>query len=334
MLLSKLQLILAPICARSEETRSEISDNKCSAVVSGSNNKVSVQCADELASAQGTLDRVIRDRDGSSQGQVNAVELLVSQGYKFVGVNWSGINLSSVHLDGAILSHAKLHLVDMSDGHLKNVNLATSGLRFANLSNTSISDSNLSEVYAPFLRAPQLSVEGSDMSFSNLSGSILSSATFYHVNFKGASFAFADLRNSHFKDSDLSQANFEGAILSGVDFEGSHIENTAFDGAVTDNLKMSDEQLQGRCRVQQSSGPPTFRYNMSLLEEWPSNKYDTGFEFEKLIEDVDDVPYAVYSALRVCTKTKDAVGFDAQYPAEWGISIDRGIAEKAGRRGR
>ena len=72
---------------------------------------------------------------------------------------------------------------------------------------------------------------------------------------------------------------------------------------------------------------------MSLLEEWPSNKYDTGFEFEKLIEDVDDVPYAVYSALRVCTKTKDAVGFDAQYPAEWGISIDRGIAEKAGRRG-
>jgi uncharacterized protein YjbI with pentapeptide repeats len=325
-------LVTGSICASAEELKPELKDNTCSAVITGTANGVSVQCADKVASAQATLDRVLKERDGSVQGQNAAIEFLLSQGYKFNSVNWNGINLSAIHLRDAKMSKARLHLVDLSLSELRNVNLAGAGLRFSNLDKAAIYDSNLSGIYSPFVHGVGLTVTNSDVSKTNLSGSVLSGSKFDGVNLSGTSFTFSDLQNAQFINSDLTQTDFQGAILTGATFVGSRLSNTAFDGAVTAGLKMSNEELQGRCVQQMTSDHPAFDYYMMILEQWPSNKYDSGYEFEKLVEDRGALPYKARSSLPKCSQKATAVGFDSEFPTTWHLGIDRDLLDNDDRR--
>jgi uncharacterized protein YjbI with pentapeptide repeats len=335
--LSSVTVFFALICCLQAEAAEgvapEFNNNNCSAFAPGERSEAQANCYDLTASAEQRLERSMMSRDGSSQGQVKALEFLVSKGYTYDGVDLSGVNLSGIHLTSGSFIKARFHVAGLARSSCERVDFSGSGFRFAMLDNATFKSTNFSNIYAPFLHGVGAKFISTDLSGTNLSGAALQNASFENSKLRGSSFAFADLRGAQFRDSDLTDTNFEGAVLTGASFVGSQFSNVAFDGAVTDNANLSNEQRQGLCRIQDSSGSTTsFKYMMRLLEEWKSDKYDSGYEFEEIVSGTDEITYKIDPELRKCSKGDSAVGFVSEFPAEWQVHVERNYTEKAGRR--
>jgi uncharacterized protein YjbI with pentapeptide repeats len=287
----------------------------------------------DLTKAIALVDRAKDVRDGSDQGQSEALGVLVAQGYEFTSTDFAGISFAGAQLKSINLQEARLWLTVFDNANLSDANLARAGLRFARARDADFSNADLSGSYAPFLDATGASFADSNLSSANFYGADLRNADFSGANLNGAAFTFADLRGANLSGASLVGAHFVGAILEGAELEGARFEETNMLGARLNPFMLGAEQRDGTCHFSLIGGQD--HREVEIFERWESNRYDSGYEYDELGE--YDSWFAVYglsaSLLPLCADRKaTAPVFDPDYPASLRIMIDRKYLDIASRR--
>lgn len=280
------------------------------------------------------MDRAVNARDGSVQGQGDAISFLFSRGHEFSSVNWSGINLSGVNLfrDGAALnlSTATLHLANFARADLRAANLSETGLRFSMLDEAKLDRAVLDKSYAPFLSAVGASFRGARAKGANFFAGDFRNADFSNADLSGASFAFADLRDAHFDGANLTGTYFSGAILDKATFAGATVRETAVLGAVSDAFTFDKTQVAGLCRHE--SGP-RMQWDVLINERYPGGRSDSGYEFEQVVHSQGFFDTFGDRSLPACSSPFDAANdFDVRFAGRGRMLLDRVYVSKAGRR--
>ena len=283
----------------------------------------------DLTAALALLDRAMQTRDGSQQGQVEAIESLLARGHSYESAELSGISLKNAHIPKANFKEAKLHFVNLTGAQAQGADFSGAGLRFARLDAGDFEQASLSRSYSPFVWGEKVNFNKANFSGANFFAADFRGASFHDANLKDASFAFADLRGASFDGADLSGAYFTGAVLDEATFAGATIAETDFYAAAADRIKLTPEQLRGVCRHDS-----VLKWEVRVLEEWPSNKYSTGFEYEKIIDSQYYWNFTDTSLpLRPLSSERKVVGFDPQFPGEQQMHLERAYLGKADRFG-
>jgi uncharacterized protein YjbI with pentapeptide repeats len=284
-----------------------------------------------LSVALDIVDRVQSARDGSNQGQAQALATLIGQGFDFAGSDFSGVSFRGAVIDGAEFSQGRLHFADLRGVSARGTSFAGSGLRLVRAdADSDFTGADLSGVYAPLLEAPGARFDGADLMGANFHGADLAGASFRGADLGGAAFVHADLRGADLSDADLTGAHLVGALLDGANLDGATFADTNLLAAVRDPATLTPSQRAGACRHQAS--PRDSR--MELVERWESDRFSSGYEFDDLNGDgwvppgpADDL------SLPVCTSPVDsAIGFEATFPFYVRFFLDRPYLARAGRR--
>ena len=239
----------------------------------------------DVATATAILDRAVSARNGSMQGQKDAVSDLLAQGYEFTSVDWGGLNLKGAKLSGGNFSDSPMHMIDLSDVDGRGSDFSETGLRFAKLEGSLMANSNLSRSFAPFLNARGAIFDNADFTRANLFGADLRGASFINATLVGTSLAFADLRGANFDDATLTDAHLAGAILDeSTTFNNTIFGNTNMLGAAASAVSLTAEQMDGVCRyaIDWRPGQIGLLWDIELIEEWSDPKTATGLEFGDL----------------------------------------------------
>lgn len=284
----------------------------------------------DVETAQAVLDRAIENRDGSAQGQNVAISALNTQGYIFSGVDLSGVNLDGAVLADGDISSARLHFSTMINANASKLNLAGSGLRFANVSGANLSQSDMSGVFGPLLEAVDLSAPNAKMTGANFMFGNFRGANLQGADLSDATFAFADLTGADLRGANLTNTYFVGAVLVDAQLDDAILENTSLLGAVLAQTALDADQTSNACRHKGD----TRGFSVRLLERWPSDRYDSGYQFEDILE-YTRLPWVTGlddTSLPICASTQDlAVGWSAYSPTSIGMHLDREYLSRAGR---
>jgi formylglycine-generating enzyme required for sulfatase activity/uncharacterized protein YjbI with pentapeptide repeats len=273
----------------------------------------------DILTAQSILDRALQARDGSVQGQVEALESLLARGHEFSNTDLSGISLRGAKIAKGTFKKVRMHAIDLREADARGANFAESGLRFANLEQAHFADATMTGVYAPFMWGPEVDVERADLSGANFFSANLRGANFSHAKLRGASFAFADLRGAKFDGADLTGAYLIGAVLDDATFTEAIVNNTEFTGAVAANFLLSEKQKRGACRHESDHG-----WTISLYESGKLNSFayvSMGFQ-----------SFADRSLPRCTTEPLDMFYNTARDNIQYAIYVDGLSVSKADRR--
>lgn len=271
----------------------------------------------DLSIALRLLDRSIEARDGSLQGQIEAIESLLVLGYEFSGKDLSGVSLRAARLTNGIFTKVRMHGGDLSKVDARGANFADSGLRFVNLENASFREAVFTNSYAPFVWAKDVNFEKANLSKSNFFCADLRGANFKDGNLRGASFAFADLRGAKFDGADLTGAYLPGAVLDDATFINTIVDNTDFTGAVAETFGLSPKQLRGACKH-----PSEGELHIAVYRSGDS------YPFNSIL---DWYPFSATS-LPLCTTEPLDLDYNAAKDGyRWNIYLDRAPVSRAGR---
>jgi uncharacterized protein YjbI with pentapeptide repeats len=331
-----LEVILADIKDSSEKQGKSIKsvqdivvDIKDSTEKQGTSIK-SVQDTMDLSVALILVDRAKAVRDGSNQGQIQAIESLIDRKLEFSSADLSGISLVGAKLDGGNFTKARLHFLDLTNASLQGAKLESASLAFALANNTKFTKAVLSGIHAPFLSGRGAEFTGASLQKANFFGADLRGAILTGANLSGASLAFADLRGANLRGATLKNTHFTGAILENVDFTDAIFDNTNMLAAVIDQAKLSNAQRKESCRQPLSGNA---RFEIQLQERWPSSRFKSGYDYESLFNYFAGIPTLLNTSLQICTLTSEQpTGFYIAFPGTSLITIDRSYLDHAGRR--
>ncbi len=296
-----------------------------------------VQQTMERSYAVEVLDRAMENRNGSSQGQVEAVQSLLALGYDFVETDLSGISFRRGRFDGGDFSGGDKKLADFSNASLRRTVFDRSNMAFARLHNADFSDASLEGVEASFADAREAVFAGASLRNAEFYGADLSGANLSGADLRGASLAYADLRGADFRGADLTGAYLTGALLSGADFTGTIFRETNMLAAVGDMALFDVAQRKGFCRHAISDGRLAFR----VIEE-RSPPYRAGSRYENLISGWEQrqkpYPFSLMQSLTdksfpPCETPSDArAQFNASYPLSYRVQLDESLLDIGDRR--
>ncbi|GAB2777475.1 hypothetical protein GCM10010465_25290 [Actinomadura fibrosa] len=289
----------------------------------------------DVVTAQQILDRQIERRDGSQQGQGEAVKALIKHKQSFSNVDLSGISFKGSDISNGKFDDARMHVTDLSQVEAENVSLNDVGLRFGDVSNGNFKNAEFSRVYAPFLLGQNVNFEDANLKRTNFFGADLRNAVFKNADLTGASFDFADLTGANFEGAILKNTFFNGSILDAVNFQNAIIENMSIVGASAKTWNIfSAKQKLGLCwKNPNLKDEARLYWSVDLMERWPSDRYSSGYEYN-----IKKVEWAFLnfgsSTLPECAlyEAEIPVGYKYQlYGPTFGIYLDREYYQKAGR---
>lgn len=288
----------------------------------------------DVAVATALLDRAVETRDGSQQEQNKAVAALLARGYDFANSNWSGLSLRGAVLTKGKFANLVMHVGNLTDADLRGATLQKAGLRFATMDRAQLGGAFLGEVYAPFVTAQEADLTGADLTGANFVAGDFRKANFKDAKLHGASLAFADLRGAKFDGADLTGAYLTGALLDGATFSGATLKDTDLQGASGTWDGLTAAQRAGACRHGiLSRGDSGIVFEVDLMERWPSDRYDTGYQFEQLRTEQGWLKSFADRSLPLCRSPNDAAAaYRADYPSRVGLHVERSYIQKAGRR--
>lgn len=305
--------------------------------------KLIQNCADRTSSVRYglneavlILDRALENKDGSLQGQQEALEFLLSKGYQYNNVSFSGVNLSNANISNGIFKEAGFNAANLENVQANNCNFENAGLRFANLNGASFRDSKLKRSYGPFIDAKNCNFENADLSGASLFSADLRGANFKGANLRGTSLAFADLRGANFDNADLTEAFLPGAILDSATFNNTIINNTELLAAVSDKFTFSPEQMKGACRHPYHKGNVSIEYDVWVLNARESSRYSSGYEYDDVIN-TRNMWYTAFEifgdgSLPTCGCPFDGPpGHDSRFPGSEKIHVYNTYAQYGGR---
>ena len=298
----------------------------------------------DVAEAQRILDRAVREKTGSQQGQNDAIEALLANGHEFNSADLSGVSFRGANFSKGKFQQAKLHAVDFSTTNAQEVDFSDTGLRFASLESTILKKAILKGTYAPFVSGKDANFEGAGLAKANFFAADFRGADFTGAKLHGTSLAFADLRGSKFDGADLTGAYLTGALLDGnTTFLNATIVNTEFAGAVSEKFALNQKQLSGACRHPKNDN---VQWDVRLLvTRMKTVIAEDGRQMLVPVEEGASHDYIMEGiwnhfgefgdlSLPLCTSdTKAADKFDSFWPGVvFNVHLDFSYASKAGRR--
>lgn len=294
----------------------------------------------DLATSQFILDRARKSRDGSMQGQGEALKFLLDQGHTFVSSDFVGIALAETNIAGGTFSGAQFDGANLQGIEAAKANFQEADFRFAETAGAGFQGANLKRSYAPFVdgstEEKRTNFEDADLNEANFRGADLRNANFRNASLRGTALAFADVRRANFDGADLTGAYLTGAVLDGATFVNATFENTGFLGASISDVSLTERQRKGACRHENmhviSRGDLPWR--IDLMERWPSTRYSTGYEYEVLVRSRKILKGFGDRSLPLCMTAPDRPpDYHAKYLGEHTIGLDRSLIAVAGRRG-
>jgi uncharacterized protein YjbI with pentapeptide repeats len=289
----------------------------------------------DVVTAQQILDRQIERKDGSLQGQAEAIKALIKHKQSFSNVDLSGVSFEGADISYGDFDNAKMHTTNLSKVEAENVILNNVSLRFGDVSNGNYKNAGFSEVYAPFLLGNSVNFENANLKRSNFFGADLRNAVFKNADLTGVSFDFADLTGANFEGAILKNTFFNGSIMNDVNFKDAIVENMSIVGASARKWNMfSVKQKKGLCWKNPNLKEEARLYwSVDLMEQWPSDRYSSGYDYN-----IKKVKWAFLnfgsSTLPECAlyEAELPVGYKYQlYGPTFGIYLDREYYQKAGR---
>jgi uncharacterized protein YjbI with pentapeptide repeats len=203
----------------------------------------------DLATAVTLLDRAIKARDGSDQGQVAAIESLLKIGFNFKNTAFNGVSLAGANIPGVDFSSSSFFDGNFSNAKLDNAILHKAQLSFSDLQSASFRGVKAEEAYFQYTHADYndgkeagVSFEGATLNRSSFFLSRLRGANFRNANLQGVCLAFCDLTGADFTGADLTHAIIYSSVLDNAKFEGAIIKNTDVDSSVADTISFTPEQ--------------------------------------------------------------------------------------------
>ncbi|WP_207449302.1 pentapeptide repeat-containing protein [Roseomonas marmotae] len=236
----------------------------------------------ELEAAGGAVRRAQELRDYSDVGQVQAIEMLSSQGRSFSAANLSGLLLNGLRLPGGELEKAALSGAKLRRAVLANATMKDATIVQADLTDARLEGADLSGAVLVLSDGSRTAFNRADARGTNFSLGHFPSADFRAASLQSARFAFADLRGADFSGADLSDAVFIGAQLSGARFDGATLRNTDMTAvfSLPDALRGLPEG--SICRT--GTPKPDERLNVTIIERIPSSRFSGGVEYSRLLE--------------------------------------------------
>ncbi|MET9329691.1 pentapeptide repeat-containing protein [Streptomyces cellulosae] len=141
----------------------------------------------------------------------------------FTEANLSEATLESANLSGATLTRANLHEADLVRADLSGATLDGANLSRAKLSAVDLYEAELKEVDLSDASINEANMSDANLSGADLSGAMLDGANLSYSNLSGAKLAMAKLHRARLRQADLSGATLEGANLSEADLEGANL---------------------------------------------------------------------------------------------------------------
>lgn len=291
----------------------------------------------DLDAAQSIIARAVQAKDGSLQGQGEALAAMVTRGYKFTGVEWNGLSLRGATISRGVFAGAKLNAVDLTEAVAQEADFSEGEFALATWERGRLERANLARVVAPFVAARGAVLVGADLSRANLLGADLRDADLRNANLRGAGLALADLRGAKLDGADLSGASLYAAMLDRATFVGATLRETDLLAATADEFLLAAAQRAGACRRDARMGwPDGFRIFLNenlqgfkppgLPGQYRNGIRQTAYSAELGVVDQD-------RSLRRCAQPYDST---AKYFSVAGgaylITLDRDYLERAGRR--
>ncbi len=240
----------------------------------------------DLPTAIALLDRAIKAKDGSRQGQVAAIETLLAGGFSYENASFDGVSLTNAVMHGANFSSSSFIDGDLSNAEFDRGDLKSANFNFANLQNTSFRNVKAKETYFQYTSAESAHFEGATLDRSSFFLSRLPRAKFNNANLQGASLAFCDLTGADFSGADLTDAIIYASVLDGANFKGATIKNTDIGASVANIISFSPTQ---RNELRRSA--PLVRYldikiwgHAQHTDEWTASYPDFNSYHTKLVE--------------------------------------------------
>ncbi|NRB53166.1 MAG: pentapeptide repeat-containing protein [Saprospiraceae bacterium] len=290
----------------------------------------------DLTSAQNTLERAVEIRDGSKQGQVEALEYLLAQDFEFNGTDFNGINLDGVDITKGNFTEARLNAVSLNKAMAKGTVLKESGLRFAKMEEANFENADMRQCYAPLIWGRGAQFEGANLSGSSFFSADLREANFKNADLSGAAFAFADLRGANFDGADLTGAYLTGALLDDASFEGAIISGTEMLSVTANSFNLTASQKQGACRHYVNKAEYV-SWNVRITEEIPNTRFADGVEYSVILNTKNynrnaDFKTFVDKSLPVCaTEAEGPPMHNAMFVANEAFWFTRAFLSKANR---
>lgn len=287
----------------------------------------------DLTVALSLLDRAMVARDGSMQGQSDALQSLLEKGYEYENVDFSGVNFKRASLNGINMKDAKLHWSDFSETSLKAAMLDGADLRFANIEGAVLDNASAKQAHIPFLNAQNASFKHSDLSQTIFTAANLKNADFSGAQLQGTVFAYADLRGANFTGANLTGAYLIGAILDNAVFDKAIFDNTDMRAANTTGHDLTEQQLKGVCQhFEYGHKNEHINWDIRLKERYPSDRFSSGYEYSDLYTQ-NDVFLAHSASLPACTTPSDSTfNFNSDWVGEKNMKLERAYLAKAGRK--
>jgi len=240
----------------------------------------------DLPTALALLDRAIKAKDGSKQGQVAAIEDLLKRGFSYKNTSFDGVSLAGAMMPGADFSSSSFVDGDLSNTEFEGGKLDGANLNFANLQNASLRNVNAEETYFQYAQADSAHFDNAKLNRSSFFLSRLPGASFKNAKLRGACLAFCDLTGADFTGADLTDAIIFSSVVDKAIFKDAIINNTDVGASVANNISFTPEQ---RNELRRSS--PLVRYldiqiwgHARHTNQWNASYPDFSSYYTKLVK--------------------------------------------------
>lgn len=290
---------------------------------------------DDLIATLSHLDRVTEAKDLTDRGQVRMIEKLLAGGHNFSGFDLSGVALDGLAVEGANLKSIALSFSRLNEAAIFNSDLSGMSARFAEMRSSKFDGSDLANAKFSFVTADNASFRAVEAIGASFYSIILRGGDLSGADLRGASFQFADLREAHLDNANLRDTVLSGAILAGASLQGARFDNTDVTGTVIDLSALTKAQRAGICVREPLGGQA--RIGVTVIERIPSQRFSSGIENKRIVDQYTYVHDFVRRGLPICRKGGlsakwfyEARGVEV-HDLDFGVAFDTELVGKAGR---
>lgn len=196
----------------------------------------------DLNNAILTLDRAMEARDGSNQGQVNAIELLLKNGYTYNNADFKGVALENSKLTNTDLTSCDFQTCNLKNAIFTESKLDNANLNFTNFKGANFNNCKSTSTRYHYARGSNSTFAKASLTNSSFFISDLSNADFTGANLTNASFAYCDLSNVSFENAIVKNTIFLNCILNDANFSNAEIKNINITNSVSDSKVFRGDQ--------------------------------------------------------------------------------------------
>jgi uncharacterized protein YjbI with pentapeptide repeats len=159
-------------------------------------------------------------------------------------IDLSGLDLSGIHLNEALLWYARLEGTNLSGAQMERAILRGAHLEGANLSGANADGIDLQGAHLEGTNLSKAQLKKASLLRANIGKAILADAQLDGAELEEAHLDFADLSGAQLKKAYLMRAHLEGANFSGAHLEGAFLEDADLTGARLLNTYLKGANLQ------------------------------------------------------------------------------------------